>query len=94
MLLGVAIATLSVLGASGGYMLGMMGYGWRFAVPIAIIFLVLIAWGVYYFITGSVKTSRAISNRHGKALEILKERYATGEIKREQFLQMKRELES
>ena len=44
--------------------------------------------------TRSTETSRSASNRGGRALEILKERYAKGEITKEQFLTMKRELEA
>jgi putative membrane protein len=61
-------------------------------IPIA--FLILVALGVYYLVTGSVETSRSNSNHHRKAFEILKERFAKGEITGEQFQKMKRELES
>jgi len=94
-LVGVLLVTMWGLG--GGYMsgmMGMMGYGWGLMVLIPIAFLALIAIGVYYLVTGSIGRGRSVSNRGGRALEMLKERYAKGEITREQFLTMKKELES
>ncbi|NHV98324.1 MAG: hypothetical protein HA496_01605 [Thaumarchaeota archaeon] len=43
-----------------------------------------------------LESRRALSESRGegRALEILKERYARGEITREQYLKMKEELES
>jgi len=96
--LAVLISVLLVMtwGLGGVYMpgmMGMVGYGWSFMVWIPIVFLVLIAIGAYYLVTGSKGTSISVSNRGGRALEILKERYAKGEITREHFLTMKKELE-
>ena len=91
----VSVPLVMTWGLGGGYMsgmMGMMGYGWGFMVFVPIVFLVLIALGVYYLATESIGTSRSASS-NGRALEILKERYAKGEITREQFLPMKRELE-
>lgn len=83
------------VGSSGGYKSGMTGtmeYGWSSRVLIPLTFLVLIALGAYYIITGSSRIEK--SNRGGRAVETLRERYAKGEITREQFLKMKKELES
>lgn len=96
MFLVVLIIILPVLmwGLGGGYtsgMMGMMGYGWGSMVLIPIMFLVLIALGAYYIITGSSRIEK--SNRGGRAVEILRERYAKGEITREQFLKMEKELD-
>ena len=71
-------------------MMGMTGYGWWFAPIVSIGFLALLAAGAYYFITGFTRTPTA----NERPLEILKERYAKGEISREQYLKMKEELES
>ncbi len=93
----ISVLLVTMVGLGGGYMsgmMGMMGYGWGSMVLIPIAFLVLIAIGAYYLVTGSAGTGRSASNRGGRALEILRERYAKGEITREQFLKMKRELES
>lgn len=69
----------------------MMGYGtgYMFFIPLA---LGLIAVGIYYLVTSSRTSSSSV--RGGRALEILKERYAKGEITREQFLKMQEELKS
>jgi len=77
-------------GFGGGYMTGMMGYygtGYTFIIPLA---FGLIALGIYYLVTSS-RTNR-YSDRDGSSIEILKERYAKGEITREQFLKMQEEL--
>ncbi len=73
--------------------MGMMRVGWGSMVLIPVVFFVLIAVGAYYLALGLTGKSRLISNRGGKALRILKERYAKGEITREQFLGMEKELE-
>ena len=75
-------------GMMGGWHMGqgMMGYGygsnWIAASLQMILFLVflgLIVFGVYYLISGGrLKSS-------GSSLEILKERYAKGEITKEQY---------
>ncbi len=100
----VSIAILPVLvwgmwGPWYGYMpgmMGMMGSGWRWGfmslIPLA--FLVLIALGAYYLITEFTKTGGSPPSHSQRALEILKERYAKGDITREQYLKMKEELES
>jgi len=71
--------------------MGMMGYGWSFMFLIPLAFLALIALGAYYLATG---TGWRASRRDRRALEILKERYARGEITREEYLRMREELES
>jgi len=95
------VALISVLLAltiwsGGGFMsgmMGMMGFGWGSMVLIPVVFLVLIALGAYYLITASAGTTKPTYNRGGRAFEIIKERYAKGEITREQFLRMKMELD-
>jgi putative membrane protein len=84
-------------GTWSGYMpgmMGMMGYGWGFMFLIPITFLVLIALGAYYLIARFVGAGGLATSHGGRALEILNERYAKGEIAREQYLKMKKELES
>ena len=74
------------------------GWGFMFLGPLC---LVLIAVAVYYVITGashreSCATHSQIQQpRHysARAIEILKERYAKGEISKEQYLQMKDDLQ-
>jgi len=77
----------------GGHVLGMMGFGWSLMFLIPLLFLALIAVGAYYLFTEFTRSSRPSSGGGKRALEILKERYAKGEITREQYLKMKEELE-
>ncbi len=64
-----------------------MGFGWLFM----LIFWILIILGVVYlvkFITGSEKRTTGET-----ALDILKKRYAKGEISKEEFEEKKKTLE-
>jgi putative membrane protein len=72
---------------------GMMGYGYGFnwfgtliQIFFFLVFIGLIVFGVYYLVSG--RSPRANS----KALEILRERYAKGEITKEEYDRIKREL--
>ena len=79
--------------------LDLMWFGWVFMMwgPIC---LVLIAVAIYYFITSSSRRECCSTHSHNqqtqyhseRAVEILKERYAKGEITKDQFLQMKEDL--
>lgn len=68
-----------------GFM-GGMWYGWI----IGIIIIVFIVW----LIVNQLNKNRQDPNisESGSALDILKKRYANGEITKEQFEQMKKEL--
>ena len=92
-LVAVGLAMVMPWGAYSRYSLIMrsiVGYGlrFRFMAFIPIIFLILIVLGAYFAITELSKPS----GRGAGALEILKERYAKGEITREEYLKMKEEL--
>jgi putative membrane protein len=92
-LVAVGLALVMPWGVYGRYgfmMRGRMGpgLGFGFLVIIPIVFLALIILGAYYAITEISKAS----GRGAGALEILKERYAKGEITREEYLRMKEEL--
>jgi len=85
-------------GILGGYMpgmMGMMGPGWVSILPwgsmilFPIAFLLLITVGAYYLIAGFMGTNRSTVSEGGRALEILKERYAKGEITTEQYSKMR-----
>ncbi len=78
----------------GSHMQGMMGFGWGFMSLIPLAFLVLLAVGVYYVIKELTQTERAEPEQGKRALEILKERYARGELTKEEYQKMKEELES
>jgi len=75
-----------------GMGMGMMGFGWGFMFLIPLAFLVLMVLGAYYLVTEFTRTNRSASSQNQRPTEILKERYAKGEITREQYLKMKREL--
>lgn len=81
----------------------MMGFGWGMGFMwIWPIFLILIGVAIYYAINSSRHENHSHSHRDyysskrsdGRAVEILKERYAKGEITKEQFNEMRKELES
>lgn len=86
-------------GMMGGGMMGpwMMGGGqWGYNPGGAIIgallplaFLAIIVVGAYYLLAGRVRPSEP---RRATPVEILKERYAKGEITHEDFLRMKEQL--
>jgi putative membrane protein len=72
----------------------MIGFGGGFWGMIFVpIVLALIAYVIYYLVAGSSRPRRTTGYPTGRALEILKERYARGEITREQYLKMHEELE-
>jgi putative membrane protein len=92
-------------GMMGGGMMGggMMGYGYGFNWFAAIIqllffliFIGLIIFGIYYFVSGSTlkPSTRSLETPKpsDRSLEILKERYAKGEINQEEYDRIKREL--
>jgi len=73
------------------------GWGFMFLGPFC---LVLIGVAIYYVITSSHRETCSTHTHvqqpmynSGKAIEILKERYAKGEITKEQYLQMKDDLQ-
>ena len=68
---------------------GMMGFGWI----IMILFWILIIIGIVFLIRGIVEQSRLESrSKDESALEILKKRYAKGEISKEEFEEKKRDI--
>lgn len=71
----------------GGY--GMMGFGMGFGFLFMILFWGVVIWLVYALVKA------AQSNTQGKgedAMEILKKRYATGEISKKEYEEMRKEL--
>jgi putative membrane protein len=65
-----------------------MGFGWIWMIILVIIILA----GIYFFTTGFTQERRA-SYTSTSSLEILKQRYAKGEITEEEFKRIKKELE-
>jgi putative membrane protein len=74
-------------------MLRMTGFGWRIMFLIPMFFLALLALGVYYFLTGPLRAGGFHIREREDALEILKKRYARGELTTEQYAKMKEELQ-
>jgi putative membrane protein len=77
----------------------MWGFGWGGFMFLGPLFMVLIIGLVIYFVI--VSSSRRSTHGHyrlqypsqGRALEMLNERFAKGEITREQFVEMRKTLE-
>jgi len=79
----------------GGGMMGRWGYpygmGWGFAFAgmlIPLLFIILVVVGAYFLLSGR----RGEPAESEKAISILNERYAKGEITKEQYLEMKEHL--
>lgn len=72
----------------------MMGYGGYGGIFMWII-LILIAVGIIYFIINQSKSTGNSKSSTGESpTEILKKRYAKGEITKDEFDRLKREIES
>ena len=82
----IALLVVVVLLFSGG---GMMGFGMGFGVIIMVLFWGAIIWLVISLINAGTKKSEETPE---SALTILKKRYAKGEITKEQYLEMEKEL--
>ncbi|OGO23285.1 MAG: hypothetical protein A2144_12090 [Chloroflexi bacterium RBG_16_50_9] len=74
---------------------GMMGgFGGFWLMPIImIVFWGLVIWGIVALVRGvSLPSNGGSSNQTDSALEILKRRYARGEITREEYEEKKKDL--
>jgi len=82
-------------GWGGGWRSMVGGYGWMWFMPVYMVaFWGLIIWAVVALVQGFSQTSgfRAPSDQQDSALEILKRRYARGEIGKEEYEEKKRDL--
>jgi len=70
-------------GYPGGFGWGFMFIGWL----IPLLFVVLVVVGAYFLLA-----HRGVTGESERALTILNERYAKGEITKEQYLEMKQHL--
>ena len=72
----------------------MWGFGWGFMPLFGILFLGLLIWAVVYFMrgVGLPGSSNSSSRQQDSALEILKRRYARGEISKEEYEEKKKAL--
>jgi putative membrane protein len=81
-------------GMMGPWMMG--GFGWMWLMPIFwILFLGLIIWGIVALVrgTGQPRGPDASSGQPDSALEVLRKRYARGEINKEEYEEKKKDLE-
>ncbi len=70
-----------------------MGWGWMgLGILQMLLFWVLVILGIVVLVKWLVARPHSSPGGAGRALHILKERYAKGELTREQFEQMKREI--
>ena len=83
-------------GHGWGFMDGWNGYGWYgpFHMIIWVVALVLIVALVAWFFRSGSRTGVAAGRleRRSTGLDVLEERYARGEINREEYLQKKRDI--
>jgi putative membrane protein len=101
-LLGAIIVLPFVLGAISGWRDGdwgmmwpgmMTGFGWMWLMPIFwVIFLGLIIWAIVAAVRRSDESKRSGSSKADSALEMLKKRYARGEISKEEYEEKKKDL--
>jgi putative membrane protein len=82
-------------GPEWGMMGGWGGYGWFgilhmiFWVAVIILIIAAIVW---FFRSGSHASAPGRIERRSPGLDVLEERYARGEINREEYLQKKRDM--
>jgi putative membrane protein len=72
----------------------MMGYGGYGGIFMWLIFILIAGVIIYFAVNRSKGTGSPGGSPEESAIEILKRRYANGEISREEFNKMKKELES
>ena len=80
----------------GHGMMGGWGMGW-FGMIFMIVIWVLVIVGLVFLIKWLIQTTKGekdFPSGRSKAIDILKERYAKGEINKEEFEEMKRDLQS
>lgn len=83
------------LGMGPGMMVGW-GMGW-FGMIFMLVFWVLVIVGLVFLIKWLIQTTssgKTVGHTGSKAIDILKERYARGEISKEEFETMKKDLQS
>ncbi len=94
----VVILVPLIWGANSDWHMGqrhMSGFGWWWFMPLfGIFFWILIIWAIVAVIRGSVSGGHPTSpEHHESALDVLKKRYARGEISKEEFEEKKKDLQ-
>ena len=101
---GVVLAILIILplvwggfsGWRGGWGMmrpGMMGgFGWGWLPLLVIVFWGLVIWGIVAAVRSASGRRRCDTSTTESALEVLKRRYAQGEIKKREYEEKKRDL--
>ena len=104
---GIVIAILiivpSIVGVASGWqgggwgmmgpgMMGGFGWGW-FMTVFCILFWGLVIWGIVALVRGQSGSRGSDSSKADSALEVLKKRYARGEIDKEEYEEKKKDLE-
>jgi putative membrane protein len=101
--LAILVILPTVLGAIFGWsgtgwgwgMMGpwMMGFGWGWFMPILmVLFWGLVVWGIMALVRGVSADNVGSSMQADSSLEILKRRYARGEITKEEYKEKKKDL--
>jgi putative membrane protein len=80
---GSSMIGAGMMGGSG------MGFGWMLLWPVLLVIAIIV--GIYFILTSS-KQKEASPQVSVNSLEILKERYAKGEVTAEEFKKMKKNL--
>lgn len=93
----VLITLLIVFGGVSGWQdsgWGMMGgfSGWWFMPIFMILFWGLVIWGIVALVRGLGGPRGSDSSKADSALEVLKRRYARGEINKEEYEEKKKDL--
>ncbi len=71
----------------------MGGFGWGWLMPIfMILFWGLVIWGIVALVRGLSGSRGSDSSKADSALEVLKRRYARGEINKEEYEEKKKDL--
>lgn len=71
----------------------MMGWGWMpFSAFFPLVFLIILAVGVLLLVRLNRRNQQLGQDRQSAALDALDERYARGEIGREEYLQKKSDI--
>ncbi len=76
----------------GEYSNGMMGFGYG-GIIMWIIIAVVVGLAIYWFVARGGNFNFPVGKQRNESLDILKNRYARGEINADEYEQMKKELE-